>query len=143
VKVKTCSFLAPAATTDLFRDTIMANAGRLGRFYLHTMPDADEAADHCGEVPGTSIGIYHKSLLYLVSYSFEKDTPTKLLGLARHVWQDDRKRTNDTDGKVRPWLEANATCEYRRPRLEKPGATLHGSYDNDPETIAKVLARVK
>jgi hypothetical protein len=142
VKVKSCTFLAPAVTTELFRATLMADAGRVGRFFLHTMPDADECADHCGEVPGTSIGIYHKSLLYLVAYSFEKDSPTKLLGLARHVHQDARGRTNDTDGKVRQWLAANAKCEYRRPAVEKPGATLHGSYDNDRETIAQLLDRL-
>lgn len=142
VKVKTCSFLAPAVTTDLFRSTLMANEGRLGRFFLHTMPDSDECGDHCGEIPGTSLGIYHKSLLYLVAYSFEKDSPTKLLGLARHVFKDAGGRTNDADREVRAWLEAKAKCEYRRPAVEKPGLTLHGSYDNDPETIRQLLDRV-
>lgn len=142
VRVKTCSFLAPAVTTKLFQSTFQANAGRLGKFYLHTMPDKDECEDHCGEVPGTSIGIYNKSLLYLVSFAFETGVPTPLLGLARNVHEDMRHRTRDTVGDVRRWLQSNATCAYYRPQLERPGATLHGSFDNDPDTVRILIDRV-
>ncbi len=142
VRAKTCSYLAPAVTTDLFQRTIQANAASLGAFYLHTMADKDECEDHCGEVPGTSVGIYHKSLLYLVSYSFETASPTKLLGLARNVHEDARGRTKDTDSDVRLWLQANAKCEYYRPQLERANATLHGSFDSDPYTVRTLIKRI-
>ncbi len=142
VRVRTCSYLAPAVTTELFRSTIQANDRALGAFYLHTMTDKDECDDHCGEVPGTSVDIYHKSLLYLVSHSFETEAPTKLLGLARNVAEGPDKRTEDTDSKVRQWLKANATVDYHRPQLERPGATLHGSFDSDPYTLTALITHM-
>ncbi|MCC6652998.1 MAG: C1 family peptidase, partial [Candidatus Eisenbacteria bacterium] len=85
--VRSVSFLAPAVSCATFADTIMAHDGLVKRFSLHTMPDGDERSDHCAHV-------YHKSLLYLVSQSFERGPTSRLLGLARHVDRDFKGRTN-------------------------------------------------
>jgi hypothetical protein len=142
VRVKTLTFLAPAVTTELFRATVIPHDALLGTFALHAMTDHDERTDHCGEVPGTSAGIYHKSLLYLVSCAFEDQVPQRILGLARHVHEDHRGDTRDTDRLVREWLAARARCHWHRPALERPGATLHGSFDDDPETLQRVIERI-
>lgn len=142
VPIRTCTFLAPAVTTGLFLRVVGAAGPLLGAFHLHGLPDADEREDHCGELPGTSLPLYHKSLLYLVAYSFEERTPTRLLGLARHADVDRRGHPWDADPKVGDWLRTRATCHWYRPRLERPGATLHGSFDDDPRTIAALVERV-
>jgi hypothetical protein len=142
VPVKSVSFLAPAVSLALFRDTVMTQAPAIGELAIHTMTDADERGDHCGELPGTPAGIYHKSLLYLVSYGFEDDASRKLVGLARHIAVDHRGASHDADPEVRRWLARHATLVWRRPRLERPGATLHGSFDEDPQTLDAVIARV-
>jgi hypothetical protein len=143
VRVRTCSFLAPAVTTGLFLRTVRHAEAVLDAFYLHGLPDRDERDDHCGEIPGTDVPIYHKSLLYLVAYSFEEEPPARLLGLARNAEADRRGRAGDADPEVRRWLRARATCEWYRPRLERPGSTLHGSFDEDPRTIAALIERVR
>lgn len=133
VKVDTCSFIAPAVTCGLFRRTLMANAAGVKRFGLHTMPDHDERSDDC-------MKIYSKSLLYLVSESFEREGHEPLLGLARNVDRDWKGRTNDVDAAVSAWLKSNATVDFRRPLLKD--ATLHGSFDEDPATLEAVLRRI-
>ena len=143
VPVQTCSFLAPAVRTDQFRRAVEAAAHVLGAFHLHAMPDRDERDDRCGQLPGTGGPVYGKSLLYLVAYAFETDTPARLLGLARHVEADHRGRARDVDPEVRAWLRARGQCHWHRPRLERPEATLHGSFDDDPATIAALIERVR
>lgn len=141
VPVRACTFVAPAVTTRLFMRTVRSAAPVLGTFHLCGLPDADERADHCGELPGTGLPVYHKSLLYLVAHSFEDEPPARLLGLARHVDADHRGRSRDVDAGARDWLRAHATCAWYRPGLERPGATLHGSFDDDPETLAGIIGR--
>jgi hypothetical protein len=133
VRADSCSFIAPAVTCELFRRTIVANAATVKRFALRTMPDRDERGDHC-------MKIYSKSLLYLVSESFEREGHEPLLGLARNVDRDWRGRTNDVDGAVSAWLKANATVDFHRPVLKD--ATLHGSFDEDPATLEAALRRM-
>jgi len=130
--VRSMSFMAPAVTCDLFEDAVMRHASAVRLFAMHTMSDADERDDQCA-------GLYHKSLLYLVSYAFEHDSPRQLLGLARHVDKDHRGKTKDVHPGVRTWLRAHAELDFRRPRQSDP--TLHGSYDDDPEAVAAVLRR--
>jgi hypothetical protein len=143
VPVRSCTFLAPAATTGLFLRAVRPAGGLLGPFHLAGLPDRDERTDHCGELPGTRLPIYHKSLLYLVAHAFEDEPPARLLGLARHVHADHRGRARDVDPRARDWLRQRATCAWYRPHAERPGATLHGSFDDDPRSLAGIVARVR
>ncbi len=141
--VRSCTFLAPAVTCARFLRAVQPAEPLLGAFHLAGLPDADERADHCGELPGPGTPLYHKSLLYLVAYSFEDEPPARLLGLARHVDVDRRGRARDVDAAVAGWLRRHARCEWYRPRLERPGAPLHGSFDDDPGTLAGIIARAR
>lgn len=139
LRLKSISFLAPAITCDLFREKVMPKVGRgnlIERFALHTMADQDEREDSC-------IGIYHKSLLYLVSGAFEKPAGTKILGLARHIDRDHKGRTGDVDTEVSKWLSANAELIWRRPHRADEGDSLHGAFDDDAQTLMRVVERIQ
>jgi hypothetical protein len=134
VPVRSCSFIAPAASCALFRRTLLPHAARLRTFGLHTMADADERDDDC-------LKAYSKSLLYLVSGSFEGNDNRQLLGLARDVDQDRNGDTRQVDVPTRTWLRAHAELDFHRPARSE--STLHGSFDDDPETLEKVLRRMR
>jgi hypothetical protein len=133
VPVQSCSFVAPAVTCSLFRRTVMKHATLIRRFGLHTMPDRDERDDDCLE-------IYQKSLLYLVSWSFEKHGDHKLLGLDRHVRADEQGSTRAVDSAVKGWLVRNAELDFHRP--DRSGPSLHGSFSRDPATLEAIIRRI-
>lgn len=140
IPVQSLTFWAPAVSVGLFAQTArpLVESGGIRRFALHTMSDEDERSDACGP-------LYHKSLLYLVSYSFEDQETKELLGLARHVWEDHQESKNDVDARIKGWL---STTDPRRqlvlgkPAPEKAGATLHGAYDDDPAMMKALIARI-
>jgi hypothetical protein len=142
IAIDSMTFIAPAVSIPLFREKAMPriNSGLVRRFALHTMEDKDERSDQCGP-------LYHKSLLYLVSYSFEDGDSSRLLGLARNVQVDDRGSNRDADPGVRAWISQDSGAPqheliFRRPVLERPGASLHGSFDDDPPTMQLLLRRI-
>ena len=142
IAIDSMTFIAPAVSIPLFREKAMPriSSGLVRRFALHTMEDRDERSDQCGP-------LYHKSLLYLVSYSFEDGDSSRLLGLARNVQVDDRGSSRDADPGMRAWISQDAAAPqheliFRRPVLERPGASLHGSFDDDPPTMQALLRRI-
>ena len=72
---ETVSFLAPAVRVDTFNKKLLepARKGRIGRLAVFDMDDDTERDDNCAH-------IYNKSLLYLVSASFEPQKSTPILG---------------------------------------------------------------
>lgn len=142
VKIATCTFMAPAITTKLFRQLVLPaiRGGSVERFTLVTLTDSAERDDHCAN-------IYHKSLLYLVSNAFE-DTPRipilrpdgePLLGMEKFVRKDAAIRALFA-GKKHEWVLA--------PNDADAGSTLasrakrHGDFDDDESTVRAVLARI-
>ena len=53
----------------------------------------------------------------------------------------DNERWNRLSVWHNAWLEANAQVDFHRPRLSDP--TLHGSYDDDPQTVEAVIRRIR
>lgn len=76
---ETSTLLAPACTLDFANQTYrkVIEAGGLARkdFHIHLMSDQREQDDNV-------IGVYHKSLLYLVSRAYEELQRMPLLGMA-------------------------------------------------------------
>ncbi len=68
VDVETCTLWAPACTVELFKQHYVPaiKKKRIKQFALFALSDKAEQDDHCAN-------IYHKSLLYLVSHSFEDE----------------------------------------------------------------------
>jgi hypothetical protein len=82
--------------------------------------------------------------LYLVSHAFEPSDESRILGLDCHIHQDRFGDDRDVDPRLRGWITDPRHCElvFRRPALDRPGATLHGSFDQDPPTIQAIGERI-
>ena len=103
------------------------------------------------------IGIYRKSLLYLVSNALESDLRTPILGLEQvnnpeyRGW-DGTSSTAETLGTwraaaARAGLAKRTTVMAKEKvvqslRPEKHIAASHGAFDNDIETIGRTLERI-
>lgn len=144
VKIATCTLWAPACTTSLFKECYLPamEAGTIDRFALFTLTDDAEQDDNCA-------GIYHKSLLYLVSNAFE-DRPhiplpgrmrqpgTPLLGMTQFVLDDPVLKKLFKAG--RNWILS--------PNIATEGSATasrshhHGDFDDDKATVNATLARI-
>lgn len=135
--IDTCTLWAPACTMEVFRQDYLPaiEDGTIGRFSLFALDDAAEQEDHCARV-------YNKSLLYLVSRSFEESAfgpGTPLLGMANWIAASAELRALAELGKAEVILSPN-----RLPRGD-PGAAEareHGAFDDDRNTVLATLHRV-
>ena len=161
VPIKTCAMWAPACTLELFDDCYRPGieSGAIERFALFTLTDKAEQDDNCG-------GVYHKSLLYLVSHAFEKNARNPLVpvigshGLAfagepilGMEWWIERtpnakrlfQRLNDPNAD--PAKEGRAVWVLS-PNTFPEGSRIastshhHGDFDDDICTVKAELARI-
>lgn len=119
---ETVTFMAPAITVGLFMERVepWLDAGRIKRYRQYHLTDEAELAD-----PTTRplLG-YGRSLLYLVSRSFEGRGEAPILGMQRHFPAALGRRRNV---KV---LEAPS---------RESAATTHGGFDEDAATLRSVV----
>jgi hypothetical protein len=122
------SFMAGAATMDLFKKTLLPRITdkTVKQFRSFHLNDAAEQQDPtCKPVLG-----YTRSLLYLVSESFEGGVRTPLLGMEKYF-----------DAAVRPLKLPNVKAWIA------PGAatasTTHGGFDDDRLTMESIIALIK
>ena len=134
--------LAPAIRTDLFHGRVISKIPHdIKRLSVFTMEDAAERADICATV-------YRKSLLYLISRSFENGHTTPLLGLVESLSADKllSKLFGLKNGVVPPGTTAGAELQqsYALGTPENPltRALHHGDFDDDSKTMAAVLRRI-
>ena len=126
----TVSFLAPAVRVDTFKAKLLPHAKKIKNLVLFTMSENDELNDTC-------FNVYGKSLLYLVSASFEPARGTPILGLAKSINEDVAVR-DFLDG---PGGEVIYTPNSRLfPEASK--AKTHGGFDDDAPTMNSVLVRI-
>lgn len=116
--------LAPAVRVDSFRKHVEPHleSGKVSRLTQFHLTDAAEQAD-------PSCGPYRRSLLYLVSRSFEGGELTPILGMEKSF-----------DG----WrAAASANVQRRTSSVQGPtaqcGASTHGGFDNDERTRKRVV----
>lgn len=138
LKVQGVHFMAPACRIDLFQENILPHfqAGQIPVFTQFHMDDLFEQADNC-------LGIYNRSLLYLVSNACERRRGTPLLGMERFVreaaWKD-----NPNPREITAWeFISSPTSPLPQDPLKRSIATAHGAFDNDPHTIRSILERIK
>jgi len=144
LKVATVTMWAPACTIDLFKGCYLPaiKSRSIGKFALFDLSDPTEQDDDCK-------GIYHKSLLYLVSNAFEAtqrvpwsgQPGTPLLGMEKFVKSD-------------PEIAAAFVGRGHRadlvlsPNTNDPekgnGSTSqhHGGFDSDSATVRSTFKRV-
>lgn len=120
------TFMAPAVRVDTFQKYVGPHlqSGKVKRLREYHLNDAAELAD-------STCGPYRRSLLYLVSESFEKGVQTPILGMQKYF---------------DPWL-ANHPSASKIEVVVAPGAlsraTSHGGFDDDAATMRRVIAGIK
>jgi hypothetical protein len=131
LRVASASLLAPAATVELFEthyQPLLAarkSAGGIDRMDIYNLSDKLELDDHV-------IKVYCKSLLYLVSRSFEEDPrPAAILGIDAHC------KALGSVARLSVHVSHGRVAGSKRSNSES-----HGGFDNDPLTMNTVLQRV-
>ena len=135
LRIASCNLLAPACRVDLFRSHYLphlvadANAFGIDGMRIFNLNDKLERNDQVA-------GVYRKSLLYLVSESFEEELPEAILGMKKYAAElqqqgdirglDEKLKIYYSDG-----LEDEATA-----------STSHGGFDNDPATMNTLLETI-
>ena len=139
VSVRSLHFLAPAATTELFTQTLMPLVGAgqpISSLAMYTMTDELEQTDK-------SMRPYGKSLLYLVSRAFEAAVPTPIVGMQDSVRKDvslirffglaGRSQVADV-----VFSKSTDSASLR----DRSESITHGGFDNDVPTMTSVVRRV-
>ena len=127
-KFESVNFLAAAATVDLFKGTLLPRIRdkTVKQFRAFHLNDAAEQQDPtCKPVLG-----YGRSLLYLVSESFEGGARTPILGMAKYF--DDEVGPLEL-ANVKAWMAPGPASE----------STTHGGFDDDPVTMKSVINLIK
>lgn len=128
-ELESLNLMAPAVTLETFRRLVVPNLKtRVKRYQQFHLSDRAEEDD-------PTCGPYRRSLLYLVSESFEGGTTTPLLGMERY------------------FRDAGLPCDavYVSPAGSAlPGsasppvaASTHGGFDNDKGTQQQIIAFIK
>ena len=117
------SFMAPAVRVETFRELVLphVDSRAVRRYQQFHLSDKAERED-------SSCRPYRRSLLYLVSESFEGGEPTAILGMQRHF-----DAAFSAQRKLRAHVAPGAVST----------ATQHGRFDDDPATRAQVLASIR
>jgi hypothetical protein len=116
--------MAPAARVELFAQTVqpLLEAGRVGRYRQWHLSEPLEQRDRSTR----PILMYGRSLLYLVSESFEDSRSARLLGLQEHY--DQMAKTGD----MRAWASTG----------DETQSTTHGDFDDDPVTRGSIIRQI-
>lgn len=140
VQIESCTLWAPACTVELFKQhyvPALPNRG-IARFALFALTDKAEQDDDCA-------GIYHKSLLYLVSNAFEArphiplaQDGVPILGMQKFIASDralaELFRKKGAELVLAPNTSGGAT--------DASTARHHGDFDDDRATVRSTLARI-
>lgn len=120
------NFMAPAVRLDTFEAAALPaiRSGKVKKFNQFQLSDAFEQVDPtCKPILG-----YSRSLLYLVSQSFEKGKVTPILGMEKYF------------EKIKDEGLANVNV------VTAPGgdsqSTTHGGFDDDEKTMNKVISLI-
>ena len=117
--------MAPAATNKLFNKYYkpLLEENKIKNLAIYNLTDKLEKDDNV-------VGVYRKSLLYLVSRAFEEEENTTILGMKKYNHQI------DVD---------NLPVEFIYSKGGKSGRSIsksHGGFDNDPYTLNDMLKRI-
>ena len=132
---------APAISIAAFKDFYLnaITKKRVERFALFALTDKAERDDNCG-------GIYHKSLLYLVSNAFEEKMRMPfskdgepILGMQKFLEKDTELKALFSDRNAVTVLCPNTSPDGSD---TASNAKEHGAFDDDVATVKAALARI-
>ncbi len=127
-KFESVNFLAPAVRVDDFKKTMLSplKNGGVKRLNLFNLSKAAELSDNtCRPILG-----YGRSLLYLVSQSFEKGREVPILGMEKFI-----------ESEIKP-LNLRNTKLWLAPGKESQSST-HGGFDDDSVTMQSVISLIR
>ena len=110
---------------DVFKQKVVPaiKSGKVKRYYQFHLEDAVEQKDPtCKALLG-----YSRSLLYLVSQSFENGELTPILGMQRYFDQEAQLTSLNN---VKAWA---SPCSATK-------STTHGGFDDDDTTMHNIIA---
>lgn len=140
ISVQTLHFLAPAATTDLFKKRLKKLIGPgkpISQLTMYTMKDELEREDR------SMRPYYGKSLLYLVRGAFEDKAPMPLLGLQESLNRDlDLIRFFGLAGREKVADMIYSKSADTAGVTERSLSITHGGFDNDVATMTSMVRRV-
>lgn len=125
-KFESVNFMAPAVTVELFQQTLAPRVkdGTVKQLRSFHLADAAEEQDPtCRPVLG-----YGRSLLYLVSESFEGQIHTPILGMEKYF-----KAATDGLPRVKAWIAPGPASN----------STTHGGFDDDVRTMKCIIDLIK
>lgn len=132
LEIKTMALLAPAGTVDLFTNKLqplLKNNSpnfRITKMNVYNLNDELEKDDNVAR-------IYNKSLLYLVSQSFEESIPERLFGMQKYA--DVVSRRNGLSRLKIYYSDGEGGSRITT-------STSHGGFDNDLPTMNHVLENI-
>jgi hypothetical protein len=141
IKISSCTLWAPACTTELFKQAFLPaiEAQTIKRFALFVLSGKAELDDNCA-------GIYHKSLLYLVSNALEKYSHipgfrdgVPLLGMEKFINEDNQLGDLFSRENAQLVISPNNEAEGL---VKSSGARHHGDFDDDNQTVKATLAHM-
>ena len=148
VPIKSVQFMAPAISIDVFKQKLLPHIQNktcpLPTMYI--LSDVGERDD--------DVGPYGKSLLYLVSNSFEQRRDTPILGMERFInGRNNKLDKNFIDPVISRLFNSNvgewpslvisgAADASRKVGADISRSDTHGGFDNDPFTLNSVLFRI-
>lgn len=124
-RFKTVSFMAPAVTVKTWKTELLPQlrSGRVERYNQFHLTDEMEAKDPtCRPILG-----YGRSLLYLVSESFEGGVRTPILGMEKYFEKDAEIRA------AGPRIRSLAAP------TSETASTTHGGFDDDQKTMRTII----
>ncbi|WP_162625654.1 caspase family protein [Mycolicibacterium llatzerense] len=138
----TAHMLAPAIDVAAFKHRLASLIGTgagIDHLAIFTMKREYERDDNC-------MGIYRKSLLYLVSRAFEPLVATPILGLEDSLRADAQLQslfglTSEESQNRHASVVWSVTADSA-PDEARSRSTSHGGFDNDPATMQSVAHRV-
>ena len=128
-ELESLNLMAPAVTLKTFRELVVPHLrGRVKRYQQFHLSDRAEEDD-------PTCGPYRRSLLYLVSESFEGGTTTPLLGMERYF--------RDAGIPCDAIHVSPAGSHSAASRIQPVASSTHGGFDNDKGTQQQVIAFIK
>ncbi len=133
LEVASCTLMAPACTVELFRSMYAPaiHSGKIARFRVFTMDDAHERVD--------GLGVYSKSILYLIERGLEPVRPTPVFGMARNFELEPDLAALAASGKIDLVLSPNQE-PVGSPRASR--ATNHNEFEWEIPTQQALVATV-
>lgn len=132
-RIASLSLMAPAVRIDTFKTQILPRLDKIDALTMFTMSNEVEENDTC-------LGIYKKSLLYLIRGALEPEPAAKILGLQISLSADpelsDLFQPRSGSRVEVVWSKSDSGLR------SSSQSSSHGGFDNDGPTMNSVARRV-